>query len=94
MITMMTAKNPSFWSHLERLGKTQAVILNNFILIFFSFAIKYLWEMTAEIICYKATFHAIAQKFELMHTGWILIFKISFSNHSILLPFKRYNCKY
>ena len=40
--------------------------------------------MTAEIICYKATFHAIAQKFELMHTGWILIFKISFSNHSIL----------
>ena len=36
--------------------------------------------MTAEIICYKATFHAIAQKFELMHTGQILIYKISFIN--------------
>lgn len=25
--------------------------------------------MTADIICFKATFHAMCEKFELMHTG-------------------------
>ena len=40
---------------------------------FTSYSIDYLWEMTAEIICYKATSHAIAELFDLMHTGTVTV---------------------
>ena len=40
---------------------------------FTSYSIEYLWEMTAEIICYKATSHAIAEQFDLMHTGTVTV---------------------
>ena len=35
--------------------------------------------MTAEIICYKATFHAIAEKFDLMHTGTVNVIHFTFT---------------
>ena len=35
--------------------------------------------MTAEIICYKATFHAMAEKFDLMHTGTVNVIHFTFT---------------
>ena len=37
--------------------------------LFSSFEMRLLWELTLDIVCYKATFQAMTLKYEYMHTG-------------------------
>ena len=41
------------------------------------FTVEYLWEMTVDIMCFKASFSAMCEKFVLMHTGAIPLHDIS-----------------
>ena len=70
--TRMTALSPSTLLHREKLGMIHVLLSVGLISWDFSFSVEYLWELTTEIVCYKANFSALAKKFDLMHTGEII----------------------